>query len=110
MIDSLKPRKVEYVQAWYPVWVEKEAKTYQTKSTQTDDFHTQMTAFLDDVDKDLEAFDVVDRMKMVDNDLNDIDTAFDMAVMEKFFSSEEERHDLKRRVIDKLMFAIIDHR
>ena len=103
MIDSLKPKEVQYVQVWYPILI----KTYETKSTQTDDFDTEMTRFLDDFDKELEVSDIVDRMKVL-GDFYDIDMTFEMAVMEKTFSSEDERNEVKRRVIDKLAI-IVDH-
>ena len=99
MAECLKTKKV-YVQAWYPVLIE-QLTTYETKSTQTDDFDTRMTYYLEEFDKELELSDIVDRIKVL-GDLNYND-AFDQAVMDKTFSSEEERNDVKRRVFHKMI-------
>ncbi len=102
MIDSLKPKEVQYVEVWYQVLI----KTYETKLTQTDDFDTEMTRYLDNFDRELEASDIIESMKFLGDD---VETAFDMAVLEKTFSSEDERNEVKRRVIDKLMIGSSDH-
>ena len=126
---SKRSKRKVYVQAWQPILIEQDVlekmlggpypapanppspppQLPTVFDNPDDDESSAMSVFLDDFDKELEACNIIERLKTLYYDdiynmsQQEIEIAFELVTIEKPFSSEEESNNMKNRVLKMLI-------